>query len=174
MLRYATATVIVVAVGGVVAIVYGFAVLPDRVVQPIQFNHVIHLDDAGMTCVDCHTNAANGVYAGLPGKEMCFDCHDIDDQDEEEDSHPEKDKLFAFEESDGDIPWRRVAVTRPDVYFSHRRHVTSGKLDCLECHSDQPGLSTPPHSARLVMSMDDCIACHERGNASTDCLACHR
>ena len=171
MLRYATAAVIVIAFGGFVAIVYGFAVLPERVVQPISFNHVIHLEDAGITCDECHTNAATGVFAGLPGKEICLDCHDVD---EEADSHPEKDKLFAFDESDGDIPWRRVAVTRPDVYFSHRRHVASGKLDCLECHPDQPSLKKPPRSARLVMSMDDCIACHEERNASSDCLACHR
>lgn len=171
MFRYARTTVIIIAVGGFVAIVYGFAVRAERVIQPIEFNHVVHLDDAGISCEECHTNAARSVYAGLPGKDMCLDCHDID---EEADSHPEKDKLFVFDESDEDIPWRRVAVTRPDVYFSHRRHVTSAKLDCLECHVDQRTLSIPPRTIRLVMSMDACIECHEQSDASTDCLACHR
>lgn len=162
---------IVIVIGGVVAVVYGVVLRAPRVHQPIQFNHVVHLDDAGITCDECHTGAATRTYAGLPGKAICLDCHDIDD---EENTHPEKDKLFAFVDGDGDIPWRRVAVTKPDVFFSHRRHVTAGKLDCLECHKDQPSLTAPPPTARLVMKMDQCIECHDKSGASHDCLACHR
>ncbi len=171
MQRIVSMVVILIVVVGFVAIVYGLAFRSERIVQPIGFNHVVHLDDAGMQCIECHTNAETGVYAGLPGKSICFDCHDID---EEEGTHSEKDKLFAFDEQDEDIPWQRVALTRPDVYFSHRRHVTSGNLECTECHRDQRALSTPPSTARLVMSMDACIQCHKESGASSDCLACHR
>ncbi len=171
MLRVVFIAAIVIVLGGLVAIVYGIAVRGERVVQPIAFNHVVHLDSAGMQCTECHLDAETGVSAGLPGKYICYDCHDID---EEENTHPEKDKLFAFDDDDGDIPWRRVAVTKPDVYFSHRRHVTSGKLACVQCHQDQPTLTVPPTSVRLVMVMDACIECHETSGVSTDCLACHR
>lgn len=171
MKRTASMVVILIVVVGFVAIVYGFAVRNERIVQPISFNHVVHLDDAGMQCIECHTGAETGVSAGLPGKSICYGCHDID---EEAGTHSEKDKLFAFDEQDEDIPWQRVALTRPDVYFSHRRHVTSGNLECTECHRDQRALSTPPSSARLVMSMDACIQCHAESGASSDCLACHR
>ncbi len=163
--------VVVIVVVGFVAIVYGFAATGERIVQPIRFNHVVHIDDAGMECIECHTGAASGVFAGLPGKAACLDCHDID---EEEGAHQEKDKLFAFDERDEDIPWTRVALTRPDVYFSHRRHVTSGELECVDCHKDQHTLSAPPAYARLVMPMDTCIKCHDESGASSDCLACHR
>ena len=171
MQRTAYMVVILVVVVGFVAFVYGFGARSERIVQPIAFNHVVHLDDAGMECIECHTHAATGVFAGLPGKGICFDCHDVDD---EAGTHAEKDKLFAFDEQEEDIPWQRVALTRPDVYFSHRRHVSSGNLECTECHRDQQTLSAPPSYARLVMSMDACIQCHGKSGASSDCLACHR
>ncbi|MFQ5429391.1 MAG: cytochrome c3 family protein [Phycisphaerae bacterium] len=144
----------------------------ETVVQPIAFNHKIHLEDAQLQCLQCHTDAATRVWAGLPGKEVCLDCHDPDD--DETAQEPEKAKLVAFADADQDIPWRRVAVLRPDVFFSHRRHVTSAGIDCLRCHPGQPALTEPPSTASLVMRMDDCIACHEANDISTDCLACHR
>ena len=171
-MRWVVPSVIVVAVlAGCVAVVYGVVGRRPTVTQPIAFNHTLHLKEASLTCVDCHTDAGTRRNAGLPGKRVCLDCHDIDG---EQGSHPEKDKLFVYEKSDDDIVWQRVAVIKPDVYFSHRRHVGSGKLDCLVCHPDQPNLDKPPTAARLVMSMADCIECHEENRASSDCLACHR
>ena len=165
---------IVLIVGTGVALVYGFTRRDMVVEQPIAFNHTVHIEEAGLECVECHTNAETAVHAGLPGKDLCLDCHDVDEEEEEENPNREKLKLFAFEEAEQDIPWQRVAVTRPDVYFSHRRHVVSARLDCLRCHPDQPNLAEPPRTARLVMSMDACIECHEENAASVDCLACHR
>ena len=159
------------ALAGCVAVVYGVVGRGAPVTQPISFNHAVHVGEASLACVDCHTDAGTCRDAGLPGKQVCLDCHDVD---EEQGAHPEKDKLFAYDKTDGDIPWVRVAMTRPDVYFSHQRHVGSGKLDCLVCHADQPTLDKPPPTARLVMSMADCIECHEENRATSDCLACHR
>lgn len=163
---------VVVALG---AVGYGHWTAGEIVTQPIAFNHNLHLTEAGMDCLNCHTDAKAARFAGLPGKDACFDCHDPDDMaDEGDDLHPEKAKLMPFADSDDDIPWGRVARTAPHVYFSHRRHVTSAGMDCLECHVDQKQLTTPPARSRLVMAMTDCIDCHEQKGASTDCLACHR
>ena len=158
-------------VAALVAMVFGVSRRGMRVEQPIAFNHALHIEKAGLECTYCHTDAADRMVAGLPGKENCLDCHDLD---EEADSHPEKAKLVPYVDSEDEIPWIRVAVTRPDVFFSHRRHVAVGEIDCLECHTDQDTITTPPPAPRLVMTMDDCIACHERNGSSTDCLACHR
>ena len=114
-----TALVILGVLVGCVAVVYGIVTRREVVVQPIAFNHALDLDQAGVQCIECHTSAGTQVYAGIPRKELCFDCHDIDE--EADDASPEKAKLFAFDEVDHDIPWRRVALTRPDVFFSHRR-----------------------------------------------------
>ena len=167
----------VIVLGGLVTVVYGMIEWGETVIQPIAFNHALHLDSAGLECADCHTDAATRVYAGLPGKVMCFECHDPDDigeQAETEDVHPELAKLLPYADSDGDIPWRRIALTAPDVFFSHRRHVAAGELQCLRCHAGQQKLQAPPRTADLVMTMDDCLACHEQSQASLDCLACHR
>lgn len=163
--------VVVVVVVGVATAAYSVAVRGERAVQPLVFNHRVHIEDADLECIDCHTNAHTAVRAGLPGKTICLDCHDIDD---EENTHPEKDKMFVFEDRDDDIPWVRVAVTPPDVFFSHRRHVAAAGLDCAECHPDQTTLTEPPPTVKLVMTMTECIACHEQNNTTADCLACHR
>lgn len=163
---------LLVVVLAVFAVGRGSFVRAEPAVQPIAFNHVIHVEDADLQCLDCHTDAETKPVAGLPGKNMCFECHDP--EDEETSEHPEKKKLAAFSESDGNIPWVRVAVTEPDVYFSHRRHVTSGEIDCQRCHRDQSALTEPPPTARLVMTMDECLACHEERAVSVDCLVCHR
>lgn len=166
-----TIVVLLVIVGGSVAIVYGVVMRAELVTQPLAFNHTVHLEGASLTCEDCHTDAQFSRDAGLPGKDMCLDCHDID---EEQGSHAEKDKMFAYYERDDDIPWKRVAVTREDVFFSHRRHVGAAGMDCLECHPKQPNRVRPPRTAELVMTMDDCLTCHEERGASNDCLVCHR
>lgn len=164
--------VVLILVCGSAALVYGLVGRAEEVDQPIAFNHAVHLGEAALQCDACHTDAETSTYAGLPGKEICLDCHDIDD--EEDDPNPEKAKLFSFVDVDEDIPWNRVALTKPDVFFSHRRHVASARLDCERCHPDEARLTSPPSTARLVMTMDDCIACHNENRASTDCLACHR
>jgi hypothetical protein len=169
-----TVVVVLAIMGGAVALVYGLAAQRGTVKQPIAFNHALHLDEAGVQCIECHTGAETGVYAGLPGKNSCFDCHDIDEEDDSPPANPEKARLFAFDDRPDEIPWVRVAVTKPDVFFSHRRHVACAQMDCLECHPDQPKLTAPPSIARQVMTMDDCIDCHTEKGASIDCLACHR
>lgn len=163
--------VVLVIVAGAVAVVYGVATRRGTVVQPIAFNHAVHVQQASIQCIECHKNARTGASAGLPSRTACFDCHNIA---EEEGTNPEKAKLAAFQDGNADIPWIRIAVTKPDVFFSHRRHVVAAVLDCLECHPEQPMLSAPPANTQLVMTMTACIECHQRNGASTDCLACHR
>ncbi len=156
---------------GCVAVVYGVVRRSPTVSQPIAFNHAVHVGGASLVCVDCHTDAGTRRDAGIPGKRVCFDCHD---PDQEAGKHPQKDKLFSFAKSDAEVPWIRVAATRPDVFFSHRRHVGAAGMECLDCHAGQPSLTAPPSTVRLVMTMTSCIACHERKAVSTDCLVCHR
>ncbi|MFQ5462516.1 MAG: cytochrome c3 family protein [Phycisphaerae bacterium] len=171
MKQLLSALAVLVVVVGLAAVVHGVVTRGPRVIQPIAFNHTIHLKQAKMECLQCHLNAQTSVSAGIPGKDVCLDCHDID---EEEGTHPQKDLLFEFDETDDDIPWQRVAVTRPDIFFSHRRHVTAAKLDCLQCHKDQETLVSPPPRARLVMSMSDCVNCHAEHGLARDCVHCHR
>jgi hypothetical protein len=143
----------------------------DAVSQPVQFNHSLHLKEAALECLACHANAQKGRFAGIPDASICLDCHDADG---EKGQNAEKDKLFRLAEKSPDIPWRRVAISQPDVYFPHGRHVGSAQIDCLECHAGQDVLTAPPQTPTVVLTMTQCIRCHEKGETSTDCLTCHR
>lgn len=173
MVRRIVAIVIGVVMIGVVvvALARGFSG-PEVVTQPIAFNHQVHATKANLDCTTiCHTAAPTNVYAGLPSKDVCFECHD---PDEETPDKPELTRLARYVDLDEDIPWQRVAMTAPDVFFSHRRHVTSGQIECARCHPEMAEASRPPGEASLVMSMDDCLDCHQQDGAEIDCLACHR
>lgn len=146
--------------------------------QPIAFNHRLHLERVqGISCPDCHQFVTTQTYAGLPSKFLCFGCHDpdADETDTEADAFkPQFATLMGFADTDGDIPWQRVTTIREDVFFSHRRHVIVGKLDCRECHPKMPDRTRPPTRGPMKMTMDECISCHEQNQASVDCIACHR
>ena len=157
------------AVAITLARVYGG---PTVVTQPIAFNHQVHATQAKLDCTTvCHTAAPTNVYAGLPSKDVCFECHD---PDQETLDKPELTRLVGYVDLDEDIPWQRVATTAPDVFFSHRRHVTSGQINCARCHPEIAEASRPPGEASLVMGMNDCLDCHQESGADVDCLACHR
>ena len=169
MKRIAATATLLFVLGAVFA--YGFGRRGDEIAQPVRFNHSLHLKEASLECIACHKNAQNSRYAGIPDASVCLDCHDSGG---EKGSHPEKDKLFAQADKNQEIPWIRVAVVRPDVFFSHRRHVASAQIPCLDCHVGQNLRTVPPAKPELVMTMKECISCHEQKKASTDCLACHR
>ncbi|MHC4413785.1 MAG: cytochrome c3 family protein [Planctomycetota bacterium] len=169
--------VLVLVIGGVAlgALLRDSATLPP---QPIAFNHKLHLERAqGITCEDCHQFVTSQVYAGLPSKFICFDCHDVDA--DESDNGPDADRseltaLAGYADAEGDIPWHRVTATREDVFFSHRMHVTVARIDCRECHPKMPDRTSPPTRGPLQIEMDTCIGCHEDNGASVDCVSCHR
>jgi cytochrome c553 len=161
-----------------IAVVSAVAVLawnydaPTIVTQPIAFNHQLHLTKANLDCTTvCHSSAENDVFAGLPSKDVCYECHD---PDEEYPEKPELARLAEYVDLDEDIAWQRVAVTPPDVFFSHRRHVTSGQVACARCHVGVAEAAEPLSEVTNVLTMDECLACHESEGADVDCLACHR
>ena len=168
-----TVLVGVVVVGVVfVALARGLGGDPVIVAQPIAFNHQLHLTEAGLDCTTlCHSAAASEMYAGLPSKHVCYECHD---PDEDTPDSPELTRLAEYIDLDEDLPWKRVAITEPDVFFSHRRHVTAGQIECARCHPGVAEAAEPLSQVTLVLSMDDCLACHEQNDADNDCLACHR
>ena len=94
--------------------------------------------------------------------------------DEDYPDAPEKARLAEYVDLDEDILWQRVAVTAPDVYFSHRRHVTSGQIECGRCHQGIENADKPLSVVSQVLVMDQCLECHEHEGADVDCLACHR
>ncbi len=44
--------------------------------QPIQFNHLLHTEEVGMECTDCHRYVKRAEFAGRPKVAICAECHE--------------------------------------------------------------------------------------------------
>lgn len=137
-------------------------------VQPIAFNHAKHLG-AGMACTDCHTGAQSQERATVPALAACLACHETALTESAEEK-----KLRAFAADKKEPPWNPLTRVPAHVYFSHRRHVQLAGLECAVCHGTMEKLTAPPQKLFRPLNMDDCIACHEKSRARTDCNDCHR
>jgi len=139
-----------------------------QVLQPIQYNHKIHIDEAGLECVDCHQNVETQSRALIPNINVCSDCHDDDTED------TELLKVAEYIENGLRIPWLQVHSVPDYAFFSHRRHVVLGQIECTSCHGDVAGMEKPFTTKQTLMDMDWCIDCHEKQQVNNDCYACHR
>lgn len=156
-----------VAAGGVGAFVR--RVPEARVVQPIAFNHALHVD-GGISCARCHPGAREGIRAGLPSMAVCLECHE-----EALTENPEEAKVLAYRDRRGEVPWTPLAwVGESNVFFSHRRHAGAAAISCERCHGPVEKTSKPPETSIHDWSMALCLDCHRREEASRDCLSCHR
>lgn len=151
------------------------------IVQPVNFNHKIHVEEVGLDCLGCHSGAEDSVSAGIPGIEDCMGCHSAGVSEA-----PEALKVVGFGERGEEIPWVRVTKLPPDEYnpflrpyaskvnFTHRRHVGVGGIECAACHGDvgsrEDALVKPLKPIRMGL----CLSCHRKERVTTDCLACHR
>jgi hypothetical protein len=152
----------------VVAWKMGFST--DPIIQPIAYNHNLHVEQEGLGCLDCHALAEEMASATIPPLAVCQDCHDEEPMSESaEELH-----LIEYLETGTEIPWNRIYEVPDHVYFSHRRHVVLGEIQCSECHGRVADQTAPPESPLMELSMDWCMDCHRGRQVSNDCLACHR
>ena len=159
------------AVGVGLVVVLGFGSLavvlqPEPAVsQPLPFSHAIHAGDIGLDCQFCHATARRSSVAGVPSMETCVGCHI--------EVTPEREAivtLLAHWERGEPIAWNQVYDLPEYVRFSHRPHVT-GDVDCSVCHGDVARTETMRRERDLTMGW--CVDCHDRNEASIDCITCH-
>ncbi len=140
--------------------------------QPLEFNHQRHVQDLGMSCLFCHSNAQRGVSAGLPSLTKCMACHN-----NIEPTTPALQTLQAYAEKGETIPWVPVAMQPDFVYFSHRPHVNAG-VACETCHGEvgQMTVAEPIKN----QNMGWCLSCHKNSVDAehfvklSDCATCHK
>ncbi len=136
--------------------------------QPIEFNHKKHRD-IGLPCRTCHQYFEEHASAGMPRVEVCMLCHTAALT-----QNPEEEKIREYAKRGEEIKWLRLYRLPDHVYFSHRRHVVLGKLECTTCHGRIGESTKPPIKPAVELKMKDCLACHQRMAQDTDCYACHR
>ena len=139
--------------------------------QPLRFSHKAHVKEA--KCRACHPYYEKQAAAGMPRLADCLDCHEGTQSKEPEDVK-EEEKLAQYVEKNEEIRWVRLYRVPDHSFFSHRRHVVLGKLECKTCHGNIAESDVPPGRPAQPIDMDWCVSCHRKEKVSLDCNACHR
>jgi len=105
------------------SLVFGWIIFPKLLYsqkkQPIDFNHVLHVEAVEEGCESCHFFREDGSFSGIPKLEQCVDCHE-----EAQGEDPNEIKFVEEYVANGrEVPWL-VYARQPDcVFFSHAAHV---------------------------------------------------
>lgn len=137
-----------------------------QVIQPYKFDHSAHRI---MKCELCHSGAIDGIRATLPSYQICKKCHASSPLTDDKNikSWKEAEEINQFQ-------WRKFTSVPDHVFFSHRQHTKSGKIECKKCHGDISNLTEPPPLALIRIDMDICIECHLSLEQTDDCAHCHK
>jgi hypothetical protein len=148
--------------------------------QPIPFSHAHHAGTFAIDCLYCHTGTDRSRMAGMPSVEVCMGCH--------ANFAPEYDQLEGVRilkehwDEKRPIEWLQVHRLPEHVKFRHNRHIAAG-VECQDCHGavqemDKVYLVPDTNFWHFGMpaqklEMGWCVQCHNKFEASRDCLTCH-
>jgi len=143
-----------------------FLFLQSTPVQPIAFNHKVHLQH-DLQCTSCHAGVTQGPDAGIPSVTFCMACHQVIAS-----GKPEIKKLAAYAAKGQEVPWQRVFWFYPTahVQFWHAPHIRAG-VSCEQCHGDMSQRTVAVKTIDLTMNF--CLTCHKAKGVSVDCTTCH-
>lgn len=140
-------------------------------IQPIAFSHKIHAGDNEIDCKYCHSSVTKSKTAGIPSTNVCMNCHRLI-QKGTNTGNTEISKIYesiGYDSERADykkdfeqkpIEWVKVHNLQDFVFFSHKQHVSVGKLDCKECHGPIEKMDEVYQYSDLTMRW--CIDCHRK------------
>jgi hypothetical protein len=148
------------AVGGLlyvtVVVTFGFSPVATDVgyapVQPVPYDHSLHVGQLGMDCRYCHNTVETTAHAAVPPTQTCMNCHKMIRSNSE--------KLIPVFESYATgmpVEWIRVHDLPDYVYFNHSAHVRRG-IGCVSCHGRIDTMEVVTQVKPL--SMGWCLDCH--------------
>jgi len=121
-------------------------------VQPIPFNHSLHVEQLGLDCRYCHDDVEKSSFANIPTTQTCMNCHNQVKKDSA--------KLTPLHESweTGEpVEWVQVHELPDYVFFNHAVHVNRG-VSCVSCHGQVNKMEVVSHKKPLSMAW--CLECH--------------
>ncbi|MCU0411400.1 MAG: cytochrome c family protein [Bacteroidetes bacterium] len=185
-------------VGIVVAAITGWIVFPaalyERIEQPLQFSHNVHIGEAvGMSCTDCHQMNAGERGAAIPAVSKCAECH----SEAIGTTEAELKLVEDYIKTEREIPWLVYSQQPQNVHFSHIAHTGRANIRCEECHGPHgESESLRPFERNRISGysrdiwgssitrvgnapwegkkMDDCADCHTKRGVVNSCLKCHQ
>ncbi len=129
--------------------------------QPINFSHKVHAGQAQIPCLYCHSTAMESKSAGIPGVNVCMNCHNVIKKGKNT-GEAEIAKVIASWNDKKPIEWIKVDNLPDHVFFSHAQHVNAGKRQCQECHGKVQEMDRIVQVEDLAMGW--CLDCHRRTN----------
>jgi hypothetical protein len=146
--------------------------------QPLNYNHLLHQEDAGLSCEDCHFFRDDGTYAGKPSLDTCVECH----EEPQGETESEATLVEEYVQPGKEIPWISYSRQPDNVFFSHAAHVKIAEMECTACHRDveEETMAPPVRVNRLtgypneIMKMYVCEDCHAEKNVTNSCDVCHK
>ncbi len=129
--------------------------------QPVWFSHKVHAGQNKIDCLYCHNTAMESKNAGIPGTDVCMNCHNVVKTGTQT-GDVEIGKVLESWETKEPIQWIRVHNLPDHVYFNHAQHVNAGKRECEECHGYVEEMDKVAQVNDLGMGW--CIDCHRRTN----------
>lgn len=137
--------------------------------QPVAFSHKTHAGDLGLGCEFCHKYFRTGAHSGLPDGQTCSFCHSVVVGENEEAA-----RLTELLGRSEPLQFNKLFRLPDYVFYTHRRHVAIGGLECSECHGGIAETERAPERPLVEIKMAFCVDCHEERDVTTDCTACHR
>lgn len=138
-----------------------FLVLAAQEKDTLLFSHKYHVMEEEMECADCHAvdQSITGMDNLLPAKEVCADCHDVNDEESCNTCHSSVTSASGT-----------VGITEYSQLFSHETHVQAN-LECAACHGDVAQIDMGDHFE--IPDMMECMDCHQTQTVANECLTCH-
>jgi mono/diheme cytochrome c family protein len=127
--------------------------------QPVWFSHKVHAGQNKIDCLYCHTTAKESKSAGIPGTNVCMNCHNVVKKGKIT-GETEIAKVIESWNTQKPIEWVRVHNLPDHVWFSHAQHVNAGKRQCQECHGKVEEMDRVIQVESLGMGW--CIDCHRK------------
>lgn len=133
--------------------------------QPIKFSHKIHSGENKIDCRYCHSAAYHANEAGIPGQNVCMNCHNMI-QEGANSGEREIIKIQHALDAGKPIQWIRVTNLPDHATFNHAVHVSVSNLECTECHGDVENMNRIKVSTKMTMSW--CLDCHKERSVNKE------
>jgi hypothetical protein len=132
-------------------------------VQPVAFQHDIHVGQLGLDCRYCHSHVEVSGHSNFPDTQTCMTCHQQIQAD-----NPKLQPIRDSWASGQPIAWVKIHNVPDYAYFNHSAHVNRG-ISCVSCHG-QVNEMTVVYQAQ-PQSMAWCLQCHRNPASAVRPLA---
>ena len=121
-------------------------------VQPVAFDHNLHVGQLGMDCRYCHSYVEVSSHSNFPATQTCMNCH-RDIQKNNPKLQPVRDSWTSGQP----IAWVKIHNVPDYAYFNPSAHVNRG-VSCVVCHGQVNEMNVVWQDKS--QSMGWCLQCH--------------